>query len=420
MFDLLTFIKNSPSPFHVVREATAGLLKAGFRPLDSKEKFSLERGGKYFIVRDGSSLLAFIVPQVPKRAVILLSHVDRPGFRLKPQGEYVHENMILWPLEVYGSPVYTTWMNRDVQIAGRVFVDRNGKLEEEVISLEEYPMTITQLPIHLDRNVNTEGCKLSAQEHLHLLAGLKGKDFTGSYLESLLRKKISFTKPVHHELYLSSLDFPQFLGGEKNLFAATGIDNLCSVAASLEAIVSVEETECMPMIYCADHEEVGSRSFSGADTSFFSRTFQRIFSSLGLSYEDCQICAENSFALSLDGVHAFDPKYKDRFEPSHTPFLNGGVVLKADSSGSYADTSSLSAKIKHLADKHHYPLQVYMKRGDARQGSTLGPLFLQHTGIETLDLGIPQLSMHSIREVAAWEDYRQLAALSTLALRELS
>lgn len=416
MSDLFQYIRNSHSAFHATKEAIALLKKHDFNPLDETRAFNVKPGGRYYIVRDSGALIAFRVPlKEIKQTRVMLSHTDSPTFRIKPHGEYQHENMILWGLEVYGGPIYASWLNRDLGIAGRIFVEKQGRIKEELIHIDDHPVTIAQLPIHINRTVNSEGLKLSAQEHLHALATLSNKkEKKGEYLLSLLKKKVTFTKLLQHELYLCPLDEPRFLGEGKDLFSAPRIDNLVSVHASLKALFEVSRKACqesMPMLYLANHEEIGSKTYAGADSTFFKSVFKRVFYQNKGSYEKLQACYAQSMAFSLDGAHAMDPTNKDKFEPDHTPLVGKGVTIKIDTGAAYSYSSSIIAHVRSLASKHKIDLQNSLKRGDARQGSTLGPMFVEKIGIPALDLGCPQLSMHSIREVASLRDYQQLVKL---------
>lgn len=421
---LLKFIENAVTSFHAVEEAKKKLLSKGFTLLDEKKEFRLKAKEKYFVVRDDASLIAFIMPSGDKieKSHILLSHTDSPTFRIKPQGEYQVENMLFWGLEVYGSPIYSTWLNRDLGIAGRVFYEKDKEIKSKLIQIEDAPVIISQLPIHIDRTVNSEGLKIKAHEHLNALATLSEKKLTKTtYLETLLRKKVPYEKLLNHELFLYPLDPPRFLGNGKDLFSSPRIDNLVSASASLEALFEkakkISPTD-LSMIYLASHEEVGSRTFSAADSPFFKSIFERIFYSLDQSFERLEICKSKSIALSLDGSHALDPKSKELFEPKHTPLLGQGIAVKIDTGASYAYSGEIIARLHRLAKKHQIKIQNYLKRGDARQGSTIGPIFAEKMGIQTLDLGLAQLSMHASKEVASCRDYDQLVKLLGLVLKD--
>lgn len=418
MTSLLNFVEASHTAYHAIDQVKSKLKKHQYKELSEQEPFKLKAGGKYFVVRDGGSLIAFIMPKKEiEKATIYLSHSDSPSFRLKPEGEYLQNNMLFWGLEVYGGPIYASWLNRDLAVAGRIIVEANGKEKELLVDLKEHPVMITGLPIHIQRTVNTEGLKLSAQEHLNALVSLfDEKEYKGNYLEKLLKKKYSFQTLLNHELYLTTLDKPVFLGGKKDLVASSKIDNLWSAFASLEALLAVEKTsfsDTLPMIYIANHEEIGSKTYSGADSSFFTSVFKRILYGQNESYEALQQCIAKSKALSLDGAHALDPKSSDQFEPRHTPLLGEGVAIKVDTGASYSYSNQLMASVKRLAKKHQIKIQNYLKKGDKRQGSTLGPMFVEQTSIPALDLGCAQLSMHSIREVASLRDYEFLVKLLT-------
>ncbi|MCH9633732.1 MAG: putative M18 family aminopeptidase 2 [Chlamydiae bacterium] len=416
MSNLFSCIENSPSAYHTVETVVSELKKKKFKELKESSPFKLKKGERYYVKRDSGALIAFVVPQKSiKAARIYLSHTDSPTFRIKPQGEYQHENMIFWSLEVYGGPIYASWLNRDLGLAGRIFVEDQGKVKEELVHITDHPAMITQLPIHIDRKVNSEGLKISAQQHLNALATLTDKkELKTSYLEKILKKEKPFKKLLNHELFLCPLESPRFLGEGKDLFSAPRIDNLLSVYASVEALIQNLKShfsDTMPMIYLANHEEIGSKTYSGADSPFFKSIFERIFYQEKMDYDALQQCCANSLALSLDGAHALDPKSPEQFEPRHTPLLGKGIAVKIDTGASYSYSNLILSKIQLLADKHKIKIQNYLKRGDQRQGSTLGPMFVEKTGIPALDLGCAQLSMHSVKEVASLRDYEGLVKL---------
>ena len=424
MSALLKFIENSVSSFHTVENSKQKLLAKGFVELDEKKEFHLQPKGKYFVIRDGGALIAFIMPSLKKidKSFILLSHTDSPTFRVKPEGEYQKENMLFWGLETYGSPIYSTWLNRDLGIAGRIYYEKDKMIKSELVDIQDAPVIISQLPIHIDRTVNSEGVKIKAQEHLNALVNLSEKKFAKTtYLETLLKKRVNYQRLLNHELFLYPIDPPRFLGEGKDLFSAPRIDNLVSVYASVEALLERSKKASpshLNMIYLASHEEIGSRTISGMDSPFFKNIFERAYLQVDPSFERMQACLANSLALSIDGSHALDPKSKDRFEPRHTPVLGRGVAIKIDSSACYAYSSEIIAKIKALPKNSQIKIQNYLKKGDERQGSTIGPIFAKKMGIKTLDLGLAQLSMHSIREVASCRDYDQLVKLLILVLTD--
>lgn len=421
MTSLLSFLDQSKTAYHAANQAKQKLKKAGFKELFEQDTFKLKAGSKYYVCRDGGSLIAFIVPQKPiEKARVLLSHLDSPSFRLKPNGEYVQDKMLLAALEVYGGPIYASWYNRDLAFAGRIFVEKSGKIEEILVDLQEHPVVITDMPIHLNRTVNSEGLKVSAQKHLNALIQMWGdKELKQSHIEKLLKKKYKFQTLLNHELYLYPLENARLLAGD--LVSSARIDNLFSASASLEALLAHHKQpskDTLAIAYMANHEEIGSRTYSGADSHFFMDVLKRIFEQQPeYSHEAFSKCLARSSALSLDGSHAFDPKNADQFEPRHTPHLGEGVSVKVDTGAAYCYSHALLASIQLLAKKNQIQIQNYLKRGDQRQGSTLGPLFVQKTSIPTLDMGCAQLSMHSAREVASLRDYQQLVKLSAKFLK---
>lgn len=421
---LLKLIENSVSYFHTIQEAKKRLKQSGFKELAESENFHIAPKGKYFVVRDDGALIAFILPSNKriKKAHILMSHGDSPTFRVKPNGEFQKENMLLWALETYGGPIYSTWFNRSLSVAGRVFYESNKTMKSALVDLNHLALIISQLPIHIDRKVNTEGMKINAQEHLNALVSLRAeKDKDKKWLELELKKHLKATSILNHELFVYPREKPEFLGPDKNLFSAPRIDNLGSVAASLEAFCKESKkshSDQLNMMYIASHEEVGSRTYSGADSPFFKSVIERVFHQMEMTFDEIQQCYAQSMAYSIDGSHALDPKHCEHFEKRHTPLLGEGVTIKIDSTACYANHSELIAKLQKLSQKRQIKIQFYLKKGDQRQGSTIGPLFIKNLGIKTLDIGLAQLSMHSAIEVASLRDYDQLVKMLCLILND--
>ena len=416
--DFKTFLDSSPTSWHAVKEIGNRLSLREYHPLHEEEKWHLELGKKYFVAR-GGALCAFVLPKtLPTQAIILASHTDSPALKLKPHPAYQKHNMTQFGVEVYGGPLLSSWLNRDLALAGRVVItDGSGQPEERLVHLDDALLFIPQLAIHLDRDVNEKGLLLNKQEHLNPIIGLsEGLDA----LEKLLRRHLSFHALLSFELFLVPIEPARFVGFENEMLASYRIDNLAGVHAALSAMGLLEKPSqhMLQMALFWDNEEIGSRSKEGAASPFLSDMLQRIGYSLKMNPEENFLLKNNSLCVSIDMAHALNPNYPKKHEPHHTPLLGKGIVLKYNADQKYASNALSAAIIVHAAKVLNIPYQSYVCRSDMPCGSTVGPLIAQSTGINTVDIGCAQLSMHSIREVMACQDYIDMVRLLTHLLQE--
>lgn len=415
--DLLNFLDNSPTAWHAVANCSSSLLQHGFQELKEQETWHIERGGHYFVTRNGSSLCAFIVPtELPSGAYVIASHTDSPSFKLKPNCEFQKENMLMLGCEVYGSPMLSSWLNRDLGIAGRITcLDKHGAIREELVCLEDMPVTIPQLAIHLDRTVNDNGLVLNKQEHLAALAAVEiNPKAKGSFLERCLKKHIS-EKLLSFDLFLYPLEKARLIGENHNLISSYRLDNLESVYASLEALLHTKKNSAhlLKMIVLWDNEEIGSNTAQGAGSPFLPHIIERIALSLKMSREDYFRLNSRSLCASIDLAHALHPNYPEKHEPRHQLLLNHGIVIKTNAQQRYASDARSFAAIAALCLKHQIPYQTFVSRGDIPCGSTVGPINANLTGMATVDIGCPQLSMHSCREITGTVDHLSMIRLLT-------
>lgn len=352
--------------------------------------------------------------KLPKRIRLVASHTDSPGFKLKPEGEFRKHQAILLAVEIYGSPLLSSWLNRDLGIAGRVlYKDAKGRAMESLVRLDRYPVTIPQLAIHLDREVNEKGLQLNKQEHLHALAGLESSLKDGSFLETVLREKIDLKELISHDLFFYPLEKPRLVGFEDALLASSRIDSLASVHAALSALLRQAEPleDEIKMIIFWDNEEAGSQSAQGAQSPFFSQILERLLSGYQGSKEDYFCLLSRSTCISVDLAHALHPNYAEKHDPQHQPILGGGVVLKSNAQLRYATNARSLLPVQVCADEKQLRLQKFAGRNDIPCGTTIGPLHAFQTGMPTVDIGCGQLSMHSCRELMSCSDHSDMCKL---------
>lgn len=419
--DFRSFIHASPTSWHAALEMGNRLAALDFIPLNEKERWNLESGNSYFVIREGS-LIGFTLPkQKPKKAAIIAAHTDSPALKIKPQAEYQKENMTLLGVEVYGAPILASWLGRDLGIAGKVVVlGNNQQLEEKVIFIDDAPLYIPFLAIHLDRDVNDKGLLLNKQDHLVPIAGLNEEGFKKGYLEMLLRRQFSFHTLVSFDLFLVPLETSRFIGGSNEMIASYRLDNLGSSHACLVGLGSAKRPlpHTLQMAVFYDHEEIGSSTDRGALSPFFSEVFDRIALSYKMEKEDHYLLKHHSSCISVDMAQAFNPNYKERYEPQNQALLGKGIVIKYNANMRYVSDAKSASLVLRLAQKLNLPYQSYVNRSDILSGTTIGPLFAKREGIPTVDIGCPQLSMHATREVMACQDYYDMCTLLTHYLQE--
>lgn len=408
---LIAFLNQNPTAWHVIDSVSALLEKHGYKRLVESEPWKLAAGNKYYVVRHGRAFCAFITPKKMPRAVrIVGSHIDSPGFKLKPHAEFAKENMVMLGLEMYGSPLLTSWLNRDLGIAGRVvYRMRDGLLHESTLNLDGLAVVIPQIAIHLDRNVNENGLVVNKQEHLAAILAC-GEDNPKKILEGHLKKTLKATDIVSSDLRLFPIEPASYIGVNKEMIASYRIDSLACVYSILEGSKDAQPLQDeIQMIAFWDHEEIGSGTAYGAGSPFLMQTIERMTSLLGIQREGYFQMIARSTCLSVDLCHAIHPNYNDKHEPRHPVFMNKGIVIKQHAQFKYAGDATLIALATDLCVKNKIPHQYFVPRGDILSGTTIGPILSQHTGIRTLDVGLSQLSMHSCRELMGSQDSASMA-----------
>lgn len=421
--DFITYLNKSPTAWHAVEHASQRLKEASFEELSEGERWDIKPEKKYFTTKNGSSLCAFITPkEKPKKVNLLASHTDSPSLKLKPHPEIRKHQALLLGVEVYGSPLLSSWLNRDLGIAGRViYTDLEGKTQEAVVKLDKHPLVIPQLAIHLDREVNEKGLLLNKQEHLNALAGLEGSiPENSSYLELLLKEIIPLERLIAHDLFLYPLEKALLTGYQETLLSAYRLDSLSSVHAALTALTAQLKPlkNELKMIVLWDNEEVGSQTAQGASSPFLSQVLERVTAAFMGDREDYFCMTNRSTCISIDLAHALNPNCAEKHDPQHYPFLGKGVVLKTNAQQRYATSASSSLPVKIGAKLKGIPLQTFVGRNDIPCGTTIGPIGASQMGMSTIDIGCGQLSMHSCRELMACQDHIDMCRLLEVLLNQ--
>lgn len=412
--DLILFLKNSPSPWHAVGEIGMRLAQQDFTPLEEGEKWELEPGKPYFVER-GGSLCAFVLPEKsPSQATILASHTDSPALKLKPHPVFIEDNLPFLRVETYGSPILSTWINRDLCIAGRLLVGNGeGEVEQKLIHLDQTPFIIPTVAIHLERKQNEAPKPIKKEEHLCPLFGLETE---GNTPDAVFEKLLKSDAPHHllgFDLYLVPAEAPRLVGKEGEFLASHRLDNLASAHASLLALLAAEkkESHTIQMAIFWNHEEIGSQTDEGASSPFFLDILKRISLQFNQNEEDFIRLKAASEFISIDMAHAYHPGYKKKYDVHNAPRLGKGVVIKHNANQRYATSGMSSAHLVQTCQKENLPYQSFASHADLACGSTVGALTATRTGIQTVDIGLAQLSMHAARELIATKDHHTLCRL---------
>jgi aspartyl aminopeptidase len=402
--NLMSFLDLSPSPYHAVAAAAARLEDAGFERVAEGDDWTDAR--RAYAVR-GGALVAWAqpdtsspLPRVPFR--IVGAHTDSPGLRVKPRPDTGSGAWRQLAVEVYGGPLLNSWLDRDLGVAGRVLT-KSG--DEFLVDLREPLARVPQLAIHLDRDVNDRGLLLDKQQHLTPVWGV-GVLRTGDFVEYLAQRSgmVAADQLTAWELCLYDLTPAAVLGGDASLLASGRLDNLVSCWAATRALCASAPADEVRVVALFDHEEVGSESTSGAAGPLLEHVLERLALARGATRDDFLRSLTASSCISADNAHAVHPNYPERHEPGHRPMVNAGPALKVNANQRYATSATTSVLFEDCCRRADVPLQSFVSRNNMPCGSTIGPITATRLGIPTVDVGVPQLSMHSARELCGVDD----------------
>lgn len=400
--DLINFIDRSPLNYFAVKNASEILEENGFKKVKEDEVWELEKG-KYYTTRDDSALIAFEIGEDIKKGFdIIGSHTDSPTFKIKSNPEMADIGFLKLNIEGYGGMIHSTWLDRTLSLAGKVAYKEEGKIKYALVNIDRDLLTIANAAIHMNREIN-KGYAYNTQENLYpLVKTIKDNLESENYLVNLLAEelKIKVEDIIDFDLGLYDRQKGAIIN---NMVHVGRLDNLGSVHASLKALIDSKPGK-NKMILLSDNEEIGSSTRGGAASNLLGNTLERIAIKFGLDREGYQIMVENSMIISADQAHAVHPNYKAFADPTNEVKMNEGLVIKIAANGAYATSIETKARLINIAKKHGYKLQTFHNRNDKVGGSTIGPITSTVLGIKAIDVGIPLLAMHSIRELAGVED----------------
>lgn len=404
--DLLHFISKSPSVFHVVRHIKAALLYAGFTEIREEDSWQIKRGGKYVVTRNGSALIAFSVPEDGGNAFkITAAHCDSPTFKIKENPEMRDGKYTRLNVEGYGGMIMSTWLDRPLSAAGRLFVKDNGQIISKLVSLDHPTLLIPSVAIHMDRTVNS-GHAWNVQNDL---LPLYSTDGAADFMETLAQAaKVKAADILGHDIFLYSCSPGILWGPQHEFISSPRLDDLQCAFATFRGFTNGKKQKDISVYALFDNEEVGSGTAQGAGSTFLTNTISRLALSLGRSYDEIQAMLAKSFMISADNGHAVHPNHGEYADPVNAPVLNGGIIIKFNASQKYSTDGYSAAVFRDLCLKADVPVQTYTNRSDIPGGSTLGNISNTKVAVPTVDIGLPQLAMHSSYETSGAKDTEYL------------
>lgn len=422
---LLDFIRSSPSCYHAIDNIRRKLIEKGYIELSEGEDWSVEVGGKYFVARNSSSIIAFRIPErVVGGFMVVASHSDSPTFRVKPNPELSGpENYVRLNTERYGGMILDSWFDRPLSVAGRIMVRENGRIVEKLVSVDDDLLIIPHVAIHMLKS--NDGIVYNPAQDLVPLFGLAGPDEKpqGSLMKIVAEAAgVDPDNILSHDLFLVNRQRQSVWGRSKEFISSPKLDDLQCAFSAFKAFTDSESDNLtnsghsIPVMFVADNEEVGSATMQGAGSTFLADTLLRVTSALEVCGAKCDCfgayctnSAGNSIAayrrmlassmlLSADNAHAVHPNHPELADPTHRPRINGGVVIKYNAAQLYTTDSYSSAIFLEMCKKAGVPTQMFCNRSDIRGGSTLGSISNTKVPLHAVDIGVAQLAMHSSYE----------------------
>lgn len=401
---LLAFIEKSPSCFHAIKNMKDILLAEGFAQLREEDKWEIVNGGKYFVTRNDSSIVAFTIPETGFTGYrIMASHSDSPTFKIKENPEMeVDKKYVKLNVERYGGMLCAPWFDRPLSVAGRVIVKEGDAFVTKFVDVDRDLLMIPNLAIHMNREVN-DGYKYNAQvDMLPLYGDISSKDtFMKSIAEAAGVKEEDI---LGHDIFLYNRVKGSIWGANEEFVSSSRLDDLQCAFSSLQGFLKGEKKEYAAVHCVLDNEEVGSGTKQGAASTFLYDTLVRINECLGLSYEEYLRALAKSFMLSADNAHAVHPNHKEVADPVNRPYMNEGIVIKHSANQKYCTDGVSAAVFKDLCREAGVPFQTFTNRSDMLGGSTLGNISNTKVALNAVDIGLPQLAMHSPYETAGVKD----------------
>lgn len=417
--ELAAFIQNSPTPFHAVEQMAEILKREGFLPLAESERWEIHRGGRYYVTRNHSSILAFEVGNDVQDYgfQIAASHSDSPTFKVKERAEMtVKGHYTKLNTEGYGGMLCAPWFDRPLSLAGRAVVRTKDGIQERLVKIDRDLLLIPSLAIHMNRKVN-EGQKFNLQEDM--LPLLSARELELDTVRKLIAEELQI-RPEHilgMDLFLYNRMKPSIWGLEEEFLSCPQLDDLQCAYASLKGFLKGKNPGGINVFACFDNEEVGSGTKQGAASTFLTDVLKRVNRALGKGEDDFCRAAASSFLLSCDNAHAVHPNYPQKTDEGNCAYLNEGIVIKYHAGQKYTSDGISTALFQEICRKAGVPVQYFANRSDMAGGSTLGNLAMAQMSMKAVDIGLPQLAMHSSYETSGIKDLVYLEQASEIFFR---
>ena len=400
VLDLIKYINESPNAYFAVENVKEILLKAGYKEIYEHSPEKLSRGDKVFFIRNGTSLIALNIGENAKEAFhVIAAHTDSPCFKVKPESDSKSDIYNRINLSPYGGMIASTWFDRPLSIAGRVILDNKDGIETRLVDLKDVTVMIPNLCIHFNREINSGYAYNMATD----LQAFISQEKDGLPLKELLAKRLKVNKEdiVNFDLFVYNKEEGVLWGNEKEYISSPRLDDLECVFAATKAFSSSDNPNVTNVLYLSDNEEVGSSSRQGADSDALKVVLNRLSSSIGLDYEKA---VANSFLISADNAHAVHPNKPFITDSDNKAYMNKGIAIKFNAAQTYTSDALSSAIFQKICANVNVPYQFFTNRSDLRGGGTLGNILLSHISFNSVDIGLPQLAMHSSYETAGSKD----------------
>lgn len=410
---LIDFTYESPTAFHATEVLKKTLNEKGFIHLKEEDRWNLKKEGKYYITKNDSALIAFVVGtgDVAEHGFKLIgAHTDSPTFRIKPSPEMVVENTyVKLNTEVYGGPILNTWLDRPLSVAGRVMLRGENPLNPitKLVNINKPILIIPNIAIHMNREVN-KGVELNRQKDVLPVIGLVNETLEkDKYLLNTIAKELNVeaSEILDFDLFLYEYEKGCIMGLSEEFISTPRLDDLSMVHAGIKALLDAKTTMGTNVVACFDNEEVGSTTKQGGNSNLLAHLLERIVLNLGGDKEDFFRALTKSFMISADLAHAVHPNSPEKHDPINRPVINKGPVIKVAANQSYTSDADSVAVYAAICEKAGVPYQKFINRSDTPGGSTIGPINSSHIHIRSVDMGSPILAMHSIRELGGVMDH---------------
>ncbi len=409
--EMLAFVEKSPSCFQAIDNLKAMFAAAGFEERKETESWSLESGKGYFVTRNDSSVIAFRLPEGEAKGFhMVASHSDSPTFKIKESPECVAEGrFVRLNTEGYGGMIYSSWLDRPLSVAGRIVVQDENGLNSKNVNVDKDLLLIPNVAIHMNREIN-KGFQYNPQVDLLPLFGECEKDGKKPSLMQVVAKAagVKAEAILGHDLFLYTREKGRFFGANDEFILSPRLDDLQCAFSSAKAFAESTPENYINICAVFDNEEVGSGTKQGADSTFLEDTLVRISEALSMERSDYLKLVAGSFLISADNAHSVHPAHPEKADPTNRPYMNGGVVIKYHGSQKYTTDAVSAAKMKSLCQAAGAPFQTFANRADLVGGSTLGNISTSHVSVSSMDIGLPQLAMHSAVETAGAKDTKYL------------